>query len=72
MDWRGFQRLKVKDVPVWSLDLVFIPVGIVAIEWLWLVDHRPAFAIGAGLLVIVVRQLTRHFAPPRQRDTENR
>jgi hypothetical protein len=72
MDWRRFQHLKFKDVPVWSLDLVFIPVGILAIEWLWLVEDRPAFAIGAGLLVIVVRQLTRHFAPPRQRDTENR
>ena len=71
MDWNAFQRLKVKDAPAWSLDLVFIPVAILAIEWLWLVEDRPALAVGAGVLVIVVRQLTRHFAPPRQRHTEN-
>ncbi len=48
MDWKAFQRLKVKNVPAWSLDLVFIPVAILAIEWLCLVEDRPALAIGAG------------------------
>jgi len=71
MDWKAFQHLKVKDIPAWSLDLVFIPVALLAIEWLWLVGDRPAMAIGAGALVIVVRQLTRHFAPPRTRHPEN-
>lgn len=67
MDWKTFQRLKVKDVPVWGLDLLLIPLAIIAGEWLWFVQGRPILAIGAGIAVVALRQLIRHFYPPKPR-----
>ena len=73
MNWKAFQQLKVKDVPVWSLDLLFIPVLVIVVEWFWFVRNRPGLALGAAVVVIVVRQVTRHIVPPRGgRNTENR
>lgn len=60
MDWKAFQRLKVKDVPAWGPDLLFIPGALLAIEWLWFVRHKPVFAIAAGALIVGARQLTHH------------
>ena len=60
MDWKTFQRLKVKDVPAWGLDLLFIAAGILAIEWFWFVNRSPVLAIIAGGLVLGARQLTHH------------
>ena len=60
MDWKTFQRLKVRNVPAWSLDLLFIPAGILAIEWLWFVNRSPVLALVAGALVLGARQLAHH------------
>jgi hypothetical protein len=65
MDWKSFQRLRVRNAPAWGLDLLFIPAAILAVEWLWFVNSRPAFAIAAGALVVGARQLTHHFFPGR-------
>jgi hypothetical protein len=67
MDWKSFQRLKVKDAPAWAMDLFFIPAAILLIEWLWFVNNRPVFAFAAGVLVLGARQLTRHLFARRRR-----
>ena len=71
MDWKSFQRLKVRNVPAWGLDLLFIPVGILAIEWLWFVKNKPLLAIVAGALVLGARQLTHHLLARRDKRSED-
>jgi hypothetical protein len=71
MDWKSFQRLRVKNPPAWGLDLLFIPAAILAIERLWLVNDKPALAIAAGALVVGVRQLTHHLFARRRRRAED-
>jgi hypothetical protein len=67
MDWKSFQRLKVKNGPAWPMDLFFIPAALLAMEWLWFVKNKPVFAIGAGALVVGARQLAHHlFARPKR------
>ncbi len=70
MDWKAFQRLKVSNIPAWSLDLLFIPAGILAIEWLWFVNKQPILAIVAGVLVLGARELAHylHARPGRRPD----
>ena len=71
MDWKAFQRLKVRNIPAWSLDLLFIPAGLLAIEWLWFVNKAPVLAIVAGVLVLGVRELAHYFhARPGKRSEE--
>jgi hypothetical protein len=71
MDWKSFQRLKVRNAPAWGLDLLFIPAAILAIEWLWFVNNKPVLAIAAGTLVLGIRQLTHHFVARRGQQTED-
>jgi hypothetical protein len=72
MDWKAFQRLKVRNFPAWSLDLLFIPAGLLAIEWLWFVNKEPVLAIVAGVLVLGVRELAHylHARPGRRPEDE--
>jgi hypothetical protein len=71
MDWKTFQRLKVRNVPAWGLDLLFIPAGIFLIEWLWFVNKQPVLAIVAGGLVVGARQLAHYFlAKPAKRSED--
>ena len=71
MDWKTFQRLKVRNVPAWSLDLFFIPTGILLIEWLWFVNRQPLLAIVVGGLVLGARQCAHHFlAKPAKRSED--
>jgi hypothetical protein len=72
MDWKTFQRLKLRNVPAWGLDLLFIPVGILAIEWLWFVHRSPVVAIIAGALVLGARQLAHHLLAKQGRRQEER
>jgi hypothetical protein len=71
MDWKTFQRLKVKNGPAWGLDLLFIAAGILAIEWFWFVNRSPVLAIIAGGLVLGARQLTHHLLARRGRRPED-
>jgi hypothetical protein len=71
MDWKAFQRLKVRNVPAWGLDLLFIPAGIFAIEWLWFVNRSPVLAIVAGALVLGARQLAHHLLARKERPPED-
>ena len=71
MDWKTFQRLKVRNVPAWSLDLLFIPAGILLIEWLWFVNKEPLLAIVVGSLVMAARQLAHYLlAKPAKRSKD--
>ena len=60
MNWKAFQQLKVRNIPAWSLDLLFIPAGLLALEWLWFVKKDPVLAILAGLLVLGARELAHY------------
>ncbi len=65
MDWKAFQRLTIRNIPAWSLDLLFIPAGILAIEWLWFVNKQPVLAIVAGVLVLGARELAHYLHAKR-------